>query len=387
MRPVLRPTLFAAVLSTLPCSIVATSAAHAQIVPEAVSCASCTIQMRAVAKIGTAEGAGSLPGRPGNVSQDSKGRFWLGALDYPMPLLYGADGRFVRELGRKGQGPGEYMRADVLAVLPGDSLLVADAGRGYVVTGPDYKAARFIRGNGLLQLGVVSWPKRVVAMQFSFAQNRNEQGIHVFDLSGDSARKLKTLVDMSPEPRVKDRAATAIAYAESQRIPGTPTADHVWVAQRHRYKLVRYGLDGSVQDSIIREPKWFKGLVPRSMGSETTLPSPMLTSVAEDAQGRLWVFLAQPLPAAMKAWKDAKVHWSKSGGGMEGRVSEMPAQYTLYKTIIEVIDPKTKRVITRKAVDGFVSDVLSANRVVTFVENEDWIPLATVWDLSLTGTK
>jgi hypothetical protein len=62
-----------------------------------------------------------------------------------------------------------------------------------------------------------------------------------------------------------------------------------------------------------------------------------------------------------------------------------PAPNTQHRTIIEVIDPKTRRVVARKTVDGFVSDVISANRVVSFVENEDGTPIATVWDLALIG--
>jgi hypothetical protein len=361
---------------------------RAQVIPDAPTCPRCRIDMRPVVKIGTADGPGSLPGRPGTVLLDGRGRYWVSALDYPRPLLYASDGRYIGEFGREGDGPGEYRNAYATAVLPGDSMLVSVPQRGgQVVIGPDLKEARTIRGDGLRQPRLFRWPTRLISQRSTFDRGKSSHTIGVYDFSGGEMREVKRVADLDSGSEAKDPSAASRAFSESLRTFANPADAHVWVAQVARYKLVRYDTDGVVRDSIIRRPSWFRDLMPMRIGSETNPPSPQLTAVAEDAQGRLWVFLAQPREDATKAWREAKVKMQKApGGAQEGRVADMPAQYRQFRTVIEVIDPKARRVVARTTVDGFVSYVMSSNRVVTFVENEDGVPMSTIWELSLRGS-
>src|SRR5215213_5330837 len=53
-------------------------------------------------------------------------------------VAFGPDGRFLRTMGRKGSGPGEFQAIRTIQVLPGDSLLVFDGGLNRVsVFAPD----------------------------------------------------------------------------------------------------------------------------------------------------------------------------------------------------------------------------------------------------------
>ncbi|MEX2284357.1 MAG: 6-bladed beta-propeller [Gemmatimonadota bacterium] len=45
---------------------------------------------------------------------------------------YDAEGRFVRVIGRVGEGPGEYRRLTAIALLPNDNIAVRDDGLGRV---------------------------------------------------------------------------------------------------------------------------------------------------------------------------------------------------------------------------------------------------------------
>jgi hypothetical protein len=56
--------------------------------------------------------------------------------------LFSADGRFLREIGGDGEGPGEYRTIGGMVVLPGDSLLVWDARlRRFTILGPTVEVA------------------------------------------------------------------------------------------------------------------------------------------------------------------------------------------------------------------------------------------------------
>jgi hypothetical protein len=352
------------------------------VVPDAVRCARCTITVTPIVKLGTADGPGSLPGRP-DVHQATDGRYWVSPLDYDHPMLFGPDGRFIREFGKKGEGPNEVQRPWVECALPGDSMLIMDAPRGMTVVSPDLSLKRTIRTQNMMDVTPLRWPTAVIARQESYGrgfQDRTTQ-LAVYDFSGKTPRLITTLLNLKAGDRTRDQATSNRIWNESLRTIANPVAGHVWIAHNSRYALTRVGIDGRVQDSIVRSPSWFRGLQVMSMGTETVLPNPRLTAVREDAQGRLWVFLAKPRASALKEWRENKLR--KGKGAVEGRVSDFPAEYKLFQTVIEVIDPKTRTLVATKTLDSYISSVLSTGRVASFVENEDGVPFATVWDVSL----
>jgi hypothetical protein len=86
-------------------------------------------------RIGGMEGGDDyLFGQLNALAVDSAGRIY--ALDGQVPALrvYGADGRYVRTIGRAGEGPGEYTQPDPngLAVLPDGRILLHDPGNARI---------------------------------------------------------------------------------------------------------------------------------------------------------------------------------------------------------------------------------------------------------------
>lgn len=59
----------------------------AKVVPDAVSCARCSIDVRTVVTIGDQDGPGSLIGKPMSVNVDSRGRWWVFQELMPRPSL------------------------------------------------------------------------------------------------------------------------------------------------------------------------------------------------------------------------------------------------------------------------------------------------------------
>ena len=56
------------------------------------------------------------------------GSFYVADSQVPVIRLYAADGTYVRDIGRSGEGPGEYRNVDALDVDPDGRLLVWDLG-------------------------------------------------------------------------------------------------------------------------------------------------------------------------------------------------------------------------------------------------------------------
>lgn len=51
--------------------------------------------------------------------------------------------------------------------------------------------------------------------------------------------------------------------------------------------------------------------------------------------------------------------------------------------MIEVIDPVTKNVVATHTFDGYITALLAGNRVASYVENADGIPIMTIHRLTL----
>lgn len=363
--------------------VVSASAVQAQLVPEAASCAKCTIESRVVARLGTADGPGSLPGRATSLRQDGSGQYWVGAMDYPKPLVFDATGKFVREFGSIGQGPNEFRRASLVAILPGDSLLISDLGRVHVV-GPSLETARSIRlALGISPVAIVSWPNNVIAVESGYSRQGSTYALRRIDFAGEDSKVVSTIEDLTaPDLDSRDPVESNRAFARSRRRVGVAGRDHVWVADWARYRIVRYGEDGKPQLTLERKPSWFTGEDGVRSVSATTMPAPRMDNVVEDANGRVWVFAAQPHPNAIAAYKKSPAASEK---GNDGRVANLPGNHEIYRTMIEIIDPNAKRVVARRLLDGYVFAVISANKVATYTEDADGIPYISVLELTLKG--
>ncbi|MEX2285124.1 MAG: hypothetical protein WEE89_21740 [Gemmatimonadota bacterium] len=170
---------FLIALSGLPYAL----SAQGPLVPEAVSCARCSIESRPLVSMGTADGPGSLPGRPWDILVDGKGRYWVALTDH-FPMIYDAGGKFVQQFGKRGEGPGEFRFVSLKAVLPGDSMLVSDI-RRLVVVAPDLTTNRIIRTNFEIgQLRVLQWPHRTVGFTQSITRTERNYSVRLLDLSG-----------------------------------------------------------------------------------------------------------------------------------------------------------------------------------------------------------
>src|SRR5688572_16445804 len=64
---------------------------------------------------------------PAGGAVDSQGRIFLLGLNNTAPIfVFDKSGNFVKQLGRVGEGPGEYRMINSIAVTAGDTLRVVD---------------------------------------------------------------------------------------------------------------------------------------------------------------------------------------------------------------------------------------------------------------------
>jgi len=91
--------------------------------------------------IGSLDGSGNRPvfGAVSAVVGTPDGGAIVADVQVPAVLQFSAQGAFVRQLGRKGEGPGEYLDISGLASLDSGRVLVRDPRRALMVFGSDGK--------------------------------------------------------------------------------------------------------------------------------------------------------------------------------------------------------------------------------------------------------
>ncbi|HSK18776.1 MAG TPA: hypothetical protein VK912_06530 [Longimicrobiales bacterium] len=343
-------------------------------IPERVSCAECEIVIEDVAVIGDTTDDRSLAGRPFAVWQDETGRYFINVLD-AFPMVYHPDTGVLDDFGRQGGGPGEFRHPTIRALLPGDSLLVTD-GVTYHVVAPDLTVARSVTvGADLPSIAVVDWPGRVTATGHSFdrASGMIQWFAAEYDMSGEAVQVRDTLL-MSEMISGGDAS-----WISAIRMLGEVADDGgVWISDYNTYRLVQYR-DGEPVDSIMRRPDWFPGGEPARLGSPTEPTTPHMLGSWMDEGGLLWVLASQPRLDTRDVWKDMP----SFEGAREVRVASLPADYKLNRTVVEVIDLTERRVLTRHTFDGYIIDILPDQRLASFVETEDGVPVLRIHEVSL----
>jgi hypothetical protein len=78
---------------------------------------------------GESEDENEFFGLIGRITADSKGNVYLLDSQLSEVKIYGADGKFLKKIGREGEGPGEFRR-------PGDMFLLPDGNLGVMQTVP-----------------------------------------------------------------------------------------------------------------------------------------------------------------------------------------------------------------------------------------------------------
>jgi hypothetical protein len=302
------------------------SAAHAQQtrntdqrtpvrITDMVACRECTIEQHLIVSITDSNYPGGALVWGGLVHVNEDGSFLVVAGSQTRPELYVAarSGSIVRRVGRTGDGPGEYQLPYFVMEIP-SAYLVADERSGRIthLSKADLSVARTTRAPGSFtginpaafsDGGAVIW---------SSVPTRENAGhaIHILDLDGSIRHSRGPAVQAETiPPRLAASGDTAF-----------------WVGY-HDYRLELWSRGGELLARYQREGEWIR---PRT---EDRVPGARYTEVDglfEDSNGRLWVHVTER-------------QLDERGVGLvpgEGR------------SIVEVIDLKTQKVIVRSSHPG-----------------------------------
>lgn len=326
------------------------------------ACPSCSIELEHVLELGDEAGMGFV-GSTFHVARGSQ-YYYVTIMESPAEIrVFDHEGRFVRVVGRSGDGPGEFRGINGLRLTLNDTLYVHDRLRHRLtVLDPDLE---FVRSMPLrLTLhdkGVVLAGEYLVMNGFQLTPDRVGLPIHVTNSFGEIVRSFGGSGAVGPE--------------ESAGLAGirwlTPASgDRVWAAHFNEYILELWSLDGDLVSRIERDAEWFTAPEAEPEGPQP--PQPQLLDLRQDADGRLWIMGRTADPQ----WRESR---RLVDGGWETTRPELNRDF-----VIEVIDPSSGTLIASRRFPQFGGGFLDAAHVFTHRETNLGIPKIDVWRISFS---
>jgi hypothetical protein len=352
---------------TLLSAAVLIQAAQPVRIPDEPSCAKCTITMKVINTLDSPLDARN--DRPWSVSIDNAGRYWM-FLEQELPAVYDPTGKFLRSLGRKGKGPGEYEFPQHV-VFAADSAAIFDPGnaRVTIVDGSLAMRRSVVTKFQLINPTVVAWPT-IVAGAGAMRPGAVGPPCHRLSLRGiDAEGTAFGLPSPFTEPTTPFGATHVFAPS---------TEGRVWIGLREGYNLSEWNADGSLARAIERRPSWFPSKTASRMGNPSTPPDPVVAGIERDSEGLIWVFIRTPAPT----WKEG---WPAMRPGQREVLGRSIQYEKMYKTMIEVIDPRARRVVARQEFDRHLMNSISGRRGAFFARGVDDLAKTTVVEFVLTG--
>jgi hypothetical protein len=278
-----------------------------------------------------------------------------------LPAIYDSAGNFIQELGRKGDGPGEFNYAVTVNVDAQGKILVWDMNNRETVLDAGY---RFVRQYFQRAATLVILPdgRRVTNYSVADAFN-NPAPVSVYDTLGKVLGAFG-VVDIPTPDNDAWRANRAIGRAQG---------DAVWVARTDMYRLERWSTKGHLTNVFSRSAPWFPVTRGRSVGEYGAEPTPVVRAAREDAQGRLWFVVSVPA----RNWKQ----FLGPPRLTAGRPPSYPQRVrsALYDTIIDVIDVRTGKLLVSQRVPGMMQFILDDDLLASYRQDSEGTPIIDVW--------
>jgi hypothetical protein len=264
-------------------------------VPSTPVCSTCRIVADTIAILGDTDGPGTVA-QQGYVALGAGGHFYVTSNVEPgVVKVFDPRGAFVRSFGRLGRGPGEYQSARPIVVAD-DRIFVFDLFNVRVTAlSPDHDVVATHRLP--FPFEDVAHVKSARFVAAAPASTRQHAGLplHLYDMqTGRIVRSFGALSE-----RVVGRGSPN----QRRRIAASSDGS-IWSAYRNRYRLERWDTTGRMIAAYERDTNWFAPWE-RYIGTAAThRPQPVLHSIAEDRDRRLWTLVLmaaedwRPLPPA-----------------------------------------------------------------------------------------
>jgi hypothetical protein len=329
------------------------------------SCATCRIVL---ARKTTLRVPNDAPGlvSPYTFAQDSRGRILFNDPFGTLGIrVFSADGQYVTTVGKRGQGPGEFMFVAGITFGPDDTLHVF--GNAHWVFDRSGRPVRTTSmPDNLLPRAVLEVENRRVFNGTVSTPAAYGQPYHLVDASGTVVRSF----GLQAKETVRGQWSTLRVLANN----GTAAflAGHV-----NSYSIEEWGTDGRLRRIVRREVDWYPDWTNWDSNPARTRPPPRLMAMSVDALGRLWTVSL----VADAAWRPAP---PVSG---EGRMATAGEMTELFDTIVEVIDLRRGTLLATQRFPQMMLAMPAPGVLVANSEDDKGEVVVDIWRVSMSNSR
>lgn len=305
---------------------------------------------------------------PGSAVMDRAGNLVITSPRLATPAMFDSGGRFVRRVGHRGGGPGEFERATLLSVGPKGSIYVMDAGLARVSVVDADGAVRTSGVRGVLSptAMVVLADGSIILSAFSTTDTVAPQPFVRIDMQTGGVRRFGERVQNFDVGRRGFR----------RFVLGPSATGGFWSVEVFDGTLRKYG--PALTPTFIRPPPpWFpKGQVREapSIGQDGRPPTTFVRAAVEDGQGRLWLVTSVP----SRQWRRFA---AESTEGID-RGSQPRMVSRLYESMIEILDASTGDLVYREIAPMMVTHALGDGKFLAYSDDQD-IPSVAVIEIQV----
>jgi hypothetical protein len=268
------------------------------------------------------------------VARDAAGRFWASFSGDGVPRVYTSQGTPIGEIGRIGDGPGEYR--SVLAVIPvSDSILLFDPVlRRMTVVDSGLNAVRSVPLQGQVFSGVaLDWPRVAINAQIA-GGGASGHPFHILNLmTGEVEHSFG-------RPAGESRTSRDMWSIVGWIVKDSETGD-LWTAMRTQFRIQRWDQQGRLIRTIAGLDDWFPDGARGSHGSPSQRPDGLVNAFATGKPGILYMALQAPASTWRSAWPTG----SQSSAGHPSP-AQSPKRASLYDSYLVALDASTGRILT-----------------------------------------
>lgn len=296
---------------------------------ERPSCSTCAPDLRPIVTLGSSDDPGGF-GPLVQIAINSRNEYVVSSSTFVGELfLYGADGTFQRSVGRRGEGPGEFNRAQFVAFDSRDSLHTVDMGGArYSVFRPDLTFARGVQ----LQARTLGFELLPSGSLFVVAPNSSGEIAHALQAFSPDGSALHSFDPIDPKATGQAAIGRSIALDHEGRR---------WSISTAKYQLNEWDANGRLVRQFQGRRDWIPDSLPMRLDLSREKPPGQIGGLEVDEQGRIWVFAIV-----------ADANWRPVEPGAQ------PDMTRLYDTLIEVIDPATGTLLVRGRHDTVVLPIM-----------------------------
>jgi hypothetical protein len=289
----------------------------------------------------------------------------------PSIAVFDSTGAFIRRIGRRGGGPGEFLTIGRFRVTGKDTLRIFDiSARRMTVLTSSFATVETLPVD-VMRTGDVEILSdgRIVTAQIITNTTSAGLPLHVIGKDGKIERSFGA---ENPEYRREDHDLLWRWIAPAGN-------DRVWAAPVTKYVLELWTFSGQKIRELERRVSWFKphkqyGYNPDQPNAP---PNPGIMDLRMDSAGMLWVIVHV-----------ADENWKSGVGNVRGmynrQVRGIADENKYWDSIIEVIDPVSGTLVATQRFDQRLRWISESAYASAYRQNSDGVPFVDVFRVSLT---